>query len=111
MNLGGDLNGHVVVKIDGYEGVHGGHGFGTKNMEEGRILEFGDAMDLVVCNTMFKKEESKLVTYESGGTRSTIDHLLMRRQDRGMMRNVKVISGEECVSQHVWLLETLLSEA
>src|SRR5260221_1605447 len=94
--LGGDLIGHVGAKIDGYEGVHGGHGFGTKNMEGDRILEFGAAIDLVV----FKKEQSKLVTYESGGTRSTIDYLLMRRQDRGMMRNVKVIPGEKCVCQH-----------
>src|SRR5260221_12719443 len=35
--LGGDLNGHVGAKINGYEAVHGGHGFGTKNMEGDRI--------------------------------------------------------------------------
>ena len=38
-------------------------------------------MEKVVCNSFFKKDENKLVTYESGGTRSTIDHLLMRKQD------------------------------
>ena len=26
--LGGDLNGHVGSSGDGYEGVHGGYGFG-----------------------------------------------------------------------------------
>src|SRR5260221_11319095 len=29
-----------------------------------------------------------------------IYYLLMRRQERGMIRNMKVIPGEECVSQH-----------
>lgn len=53
-----------------------------------------------MCNTLFKKEEKKLVTFESGGVRSTIDYLLVRRGDRGMIKNVKVIPGEECVSQH-----------
>ena len=43
-----------------------------------RILEFGDAFDMVVCNTMFKKRPSRLITYESGGIRSQIDCFLVR---------------------------------
>ena len=31
-------------------------GFGTRNVEGERILEFCDAVGLVVCNTFFKKE-------------------------------------------------------
>lgn len=58
--LGGDLNGHVGAAADGYDGVHGGLGFG----------------------------------------RSAIDFLMVRRKDRFSVKNVKVIAGEECVSQH-----------
>ena len=66
--LGGDLNGHVGEKSDGFEGVHGGNGFGERNREGERILEFCCAMDMIVANTTFHKRESHLVTYESGDT-------------------------------------------
>ncbi|XP_065315425.1 craniofacial development protein 2-like [Gordionus sp. m RMFG-2023] len=98
--LAGDLNGHVGVSSEGYEGVHGGFSYGMRNLEGERILEFSDAMDMIVCNTMFKKESEKLVTYKSGSTKSAVDYLLLRRCDRCILKNVKVIPGEECINQH-----------
>ena len=98
--LGGDLNGHVGRDPGGFDGVHGGQGYGVRNVEGERILEFGDALELVVCNTFFKKDKAKLITYNSGGCKSTIDYIMVRKQDRIMVRNVKAIPGEECVSQH-----------
>ena len=77
--IGSDMNGHVGRDADGYGGVYGGMGFGTRNAEGGRILEFGDAVGMVVCNTFFKKEDSKLITYQSGGNRSMIDYLMLTR--------------------------------
>ena len=41
--LGSHMNGHVGRDADGYGCVHGGMGFGTRNAEGERILEFGDA--------------------------------------------------------------------
>ena len=51
------MNGHVGKDADGYGGVHGGMGFGTRNAEGERIFEFCDAVGMVVCNTFFKKED------------------------------------------------------
>ena len=51
--IAGDLNGHVGKASDGYEGIHGGRGFGNRNTEGERILEFCDATGMVVTNTMF----------------------------------------------------------
>ena len=51
------MNGHVGRDADGYGGVHCGMGFGTRNAEGEKILEFGDAVGMVVCNTFFKKED------------------------------------------------------
>ena len=31
--VGGDLNGHVGTNVDGYDGVHGGYGFGERNAD------------------------------------------------------------------------------
>ena len=98
--IGGDFNGHVGRNADGYEGVHGGHGFGTRNREGERLLEFADGADLIVCNTHFQKADSKLITYSSGGYSTTVDYMMVRRRDRVNLRDVKVIPGEEVVSQH-----------
>ena len=43
-----DLNGHVGSEIDGFEGVHGGFGFGKRNVEGEMILETADALNLAV---------------------------------------------------------------
>ena len=52
------MNGHVGRDADGYGGVHGGMGFGTRIAEGERILEFSDAVGMVVCNRFFKNEDS-----------------------------------------------------
>jgi hypothetical protein len=49
--VGGDLNGHVGRDADGYDGVHGGYGYGKRNTEGEMMLEFATAMELIVCNT------------------------------------------------------------
>ena len=58
----GDLNGHVGKLQDVYEGFHGGFGYGSRNTEGERILEFCSALDLVLCNTFFKKGDRRLIT-------------------------------------------------
>ena len=70
--VGGDMNGHVGTNSDGYQGVHGGYGYGLRNPEGEMLLEFAVATDLVITNTFFKKEESKVITYESGGNRLSL---------------------------------------
>ena len=92
--LGGDLNGHVGERMEEYEGIHGGFGFGQRNAEGVRILEFCDALRLVLCNTCFKKEKNKLVTYSSGGSRSVIDYIAVKSSDRKMITNVKVLPSD-----------------
>ena len=62
----GDTNGHVGSSNVGYDGTHGGFGYGSRNADGSRILEFADGLNLVICNTLFKKQEAKLVTYVAG---------------------------------------------
>jgi len=102
--VGGDLNGHVGEGVDGFDGVHGGNGYGKRNTEGEMLLEFAMAMDLIVCNTFFKKEVCKKVTFESGENRSEVDFILVRRKDKSSVKDVTVINGETCVTQHKLLL-------
>ena len=77
--VGGDLNGHGGTNVDRYDGVHGGHGFGERNADGEQILEFCDAMELIVTNTCLKRQKNKLATYVSGGT-------VLRRCDQQIIK-------------------------
>ena len=59
----GDMNGHIGSSNVGYDGTHGGFGYGSRNADGSRILLFADGLNLVICNTFFTKQEAKLVTY------------------------------------------------
>ena len=41
-----------------------------------------------------------MVTYELGGVSSVVDYVLARKNDMKDVKDVRVIPGEECVSQH-----------
>jgi hypothetical protein len=64
--IGGDLNGHVGATSVGYERVHGGFGYGSRNEGGEDVLNFALAYDLLLANTLFRKRESHLVTFHSG---------------------------------------------
>jgi hypothetical protein len=54
----GDLNGHVGSTRVGFNGIHGGFGYGSRNQEGEDILNFALAYDLIVSNTLFRKSFS-----------------------------------------------------
>ena len=86
--LAEDMIGHGGSNSVGYDGTHG-----DRNADGSRILEFAlaDGLNLVICSTLFMKQESKLVTYVAGSAKSTV---------KVKVRNVKVIPNEECVPKH-----------
>jgi hypothetical protein len=98
--IGGDLNGHIDSTRIGFNGVHGGFGYGSRNKEGEGILNFTLAYDLFVMNTLFRKRDSHLVTFSSGQYYSQIDFILMRREDRHACLDCKVIPGECVLPQH-----------
>ncbi|VDO93254.1 unnamed protein product [Heligmosomoides polygyrus] len=75
-----DLNGHVGAAKDGY-GCHGGLGFGSRNADGERILEYAASYDLTVVNTRFRKCESHLISFYSGNSKTQIDFVLVRNRD------------------------------
>jgi len=78
----GDMNGHVGAKSEGFEGVHGGFGYGERNVEGEMLMEMVGGLNLVIINTWFQKAEGKLVTYESGGCKSVVDYIMVRKAER-----------------------------
>ena len=102
--LAGDLNGHVGVEDGGYEDVMGKHGIGTRNREGERILEFCHGRDVVIQNTMFKKDREKKITYKSGGAETQVDYIMLKRHREMKVKDCKVIPGEACIPQHRMLV-------
>jgi len=96
----GDFNCHVGDGVGGYEGVHGGSGFGERNLEGEMMLDVAEAMELVVANTCFRKRDNQKVTFESGGARTVVDYVMVRKKERSMVKDVKAVPGEACILQH-----------
>ena len=95
--IGGDFNRYVRNSRSGFENVYGGYGFGDKNDAGNSILDFVVSYDMILPNTWFKKLNSHLITYRSGGNASQIDFFPTRRVGRSCCLNCKVIP-EECVA-------------
>ena len=91
----GDMNGRIGSNNVGYDGTHGGFGYGSRNADGSRISGLADGLNLVICNTLFTKQEAKLVTYVAGPVKSTFDYIMIWQEDKAKVRNVKVISSEE----------------
>ncbi|XP_070050891.1 uncharacterized protein [Nicotiana tomentosiformis] len=91
----------------GYDEVHGGFGFGARNEGGASLLEFAKAFDLVLANTSFQKREDHLVTFQSRSAKAQIDYLFLRRGDKGMCKDFKVIPSECLSTQHRLLVMDL----
>ena len=50
------------------------------------------------------KKESHLLTYQSGENQSYIDYILVKLKNIKLVRDVKIISNEECVNQQSLLV-------
>ncbi|XP_070004187.1 uncharacterized protein LOC142163481 [Nicotiana tabacum] len=83
--------------------MHGGFGFGVRNEGGTSLLDFSKAFDLVLANSCFYKREDHLVTFRSKVAWTQIDYLLLRRGDRGLCTDCKVIP-KECLSTQRRLL-------
>ncbi|KAK6737519.1 hypothetical protein RB195_019930 [Necator americanus] len=53
--IGGDFNGHVGSRKDGFESCHGRYGFGAGNDDGLRLLDYAVASDLIIANMHRKK--------------------------------------------------------
>ena len=100
--VGGDFHGHVGSDVGGFGEVHGGFGIRQINDRGIRLLEWAVGKGLHLMNTGFQK--SWLITFRSGETETMIDYIFVNNEYRSSVKDVKVIPGEEIVSQHCLLL-------
>ena len=70
-------------------------------------MSFADSMNLIVVNTWFQKKEEHFITYKSGQEKSTVDYIIAPKEWHKRVKNVRVIPGECCITQHRLLLVEL----
>ncbi|XP_019245181.1 PREDICTED: craniofacial development protein 2-like [Nicotiana attenuata] len=92
--IAGDSNGHIGSTTGSYGEVHGGFGFGDRNGGGTSLLDFAKAFELVIANSSFPKREEHLVTFQSAMAKTQIDYRLIRRCNRGMCKDCKVIPSD-----------------
>ena len=103
--IGGDLNGHVGAESSGYEDVHGGFGFGDRNVEGEMILESAEAMGIDNCKHLVQENGTeKKVTFERDNCKTAIDFIMVRKSERSMITDVNVIKTEAFIPQHKLLI-------
>ncbi|XP_019255116.1 PREDICTED: craniofacial development protein 2-like [Nicotiana attenuata] len=89
-----------IPPTESYGEVHGGFGLGDRNGGGTSLLDSAKAFKLVTANSTFPKREEHLVTFRSSAVKTQIDYLLLRRCDRGLCKDCKVIPGETLATQH-----------
>jgi len=84
--LAGDMNGHVGSSNVGCDEMHGRYGYGDRNADGSRILEFTNG------------------TYVAGSVKSVVDYIIVQQGDKSKVCNVKLIPNKECVPKHKLLV-------
>ncbi|KAL4182519.1 hypothetical protein AMTRI_Chr11g93670 [Amborella trichopoda] len=64
------------------------------------IIGFIVVYDLAIANTCFKKRDKYLITYNSGTHKSHMDLSLVKKVDRSLCKNCKIIPRESLSTQH-----------
>ncbi|XP_070005825.1 uncharacterized protein [Nicotiana sylvestris] len=105
--IGGNFNGHIGISLGGYDDVRGGFGFGDRNGGGTSLLEYAKAFELVIANSCYPKKAEHLITFRSAVAKTQIDYLLLRKCDRGLCMDCKVIPSENLTTQHMLLIMDL----
>ena len=104
MLVRGDFNGHVGSDMGGFGEVYDGFGIWEINDGGIRLLDWEVGKCLCLMSTCFQNRKSQLITFTLGETETMIDCILVNNNYRSSVKDIKVIPGEEIVSQHCLLM-------
>lgn len=98
----GDFNGRVGSKDEKYNTSLGKFGENKRNNNGKRILDYCLQHNLIVANTFFSHREIHTITREepSRNEKSIIDYIMTQKENRKIIKDVKVKRGPEIGSDH-----------
>ena len=86
--IAGEFNGPIGCDPENYEDQHESYGYGIRNKEEERLLEFCAAMNMIVWNTLFGIKASHLTTYEFGPSKTNVSYCWVRKNQGNFSKNI-----------------------
>ena len=104
--VGGDFNARVGV-LDGsnvlWRGILGRHGLSERNQSGEELLEFCAMNELSIMNTWYEKKEIHQGTWTHPATKKShmIDFVMMRAGQKMYCRDVQVMRGANCWTDHM----------
>ena len=98
--VGGDCNGHVGSDMSGFGEVPWGLEIGQINDGGIRLLDWAVGKGLRLMNTCFQNRKTRLITFNLGETETMIDYIPVNNKYRSIVKDVKVIPGEEIMGQY-----------
>lgn len=100
----GDFNARVGSRQDGDEwwNVRGPHGFGETNEAGKELLAFLSMNEATVCNTWYEKKKIYKATWQHPRTKQwhCIDYAIVKQGQRKWCKDVAVVRGAECNTDH-----------
>lgn len=107
----GDINGRVGISQDN-NGVVGKYGEDRKTNNGNRLIEYCRVNDLVVTNTFYEHKDIHKYTRQGPKRedRSIIDYILVERDSRREVNDVRVYRGAELGTDHYMLVARMVEE-
>lgn len=96
----GDFNSKIGFPMTNEDDVMEKFGFGERNKNGERLITFARSRQLFITNTMFKSRPSRRFTWCLGRAKNEIDFILVRRNQRGLVQNVKVLNRFRFETDH-----------
>ena len=98
----GDFNAKTGQQNKGHEESMGRHGLGVMNDNGERMINLCEMFNLVVTGTVFPHKNIHKATWKSpdGRTKNQIDHILISRQHRSSMLDIRAMRAADVGSDH-----------
>ncbi|VDO29016.1 unnamed protein product [Heligmosomoides polygyrus] len=80
---------------------------GSRNADGELILEHAESQNLTIANTVFRKRDLHIISYNSGSSKSQIDFVLVKDRDRNIVTDAKIVPYETVAPQYRPLVCTL----
>ena len=102
----GDFNGRVGIKDEIYKDILEKYGEQIRNDNARRMLDMCQVNNMIVANTFYEHKDMHTYTREepSRGERSMIDYMLIERENRTSVMDVRVKRSAEISSDHYLLV-------
>jgi len=103
----GDMNAKIGIPSKNENDVLGKHGIGIRNDRGSMLINFARSQQLFIANTIFKKRPQRKWTWTLGRAKNEIDFIMVKQNQKHLVRNIDVVNGLKFHSDHRMIRMTM----